>query len=106
MYDGDSGHKASISVSINLVGWKGKKSVRAYVARNDRVHYLRLINADTSKFDKNKFQEQRNLENNNENKNIEVKKNASIDKEQNTNEEITTKQDKVSKKFKTDNELT
>lgn len=49
-------------VTIELVGWKGNKSVRAYVARNDRIHYLRLLGADTSKYEKNKFAEQRDLE--------------------------------------------
>lgn len=49
-------------VKIELVGWKGNKSVRAYVAKNDRIHYLRLLGADTSKYEKNKFAEQRNVE--------------------------------------------
>ena len=39
-----------------MVGWKGKSSLRCYVARTDRVHYLRLVRADTSKYLKNKFQ--------------------------------------------------
>lgn len=50
-------------LKIQLVGWKGNKSVRAYVAKNDRIHYLRLLGADTSKYEKNKFAEQRNLDN-------------------------------------------
>ena len=49
-------------MKIKLVGWKGNKSVRAYVAKNDRIHYLRLLGADTSKYEKNKFAEQRNLD--------------------------------------------
>ncbi|XP_050718595.1 tRNA (cytosine(34)-C(5))-methyltransferase-like [Eriocheir sinensis] len=49
-------------VKIELVGWKGNKSVRAYVAKNDRIHYLRLLGADTSKYEKNKFAEQRNID--------------------------------------------
>ena len=44
------------TLRINLVGWKGKASIRAYVPKNERVHYLRLIGADTSKFEVNKFQ--------------------------------------------------
>ena len=35
---------------------------RAYVPRNERLHYLRLIGADTTPFEKNKFQEQRDEE--------------------------------------------
>ena len=42
-----------------ILGWKGKNSLRAYVPKNERVHYLRLIGADTSKYEKNKFQERR-----------------------------------------------
>ncbi|KAG0717124.1 tRNA (cytosine(34)-C(5))-methyltransferase [Chionoecetes opilio] len=49
-------------MKIDLVGWKGNKSVRAYVAKNDRIHYLRLLGADTSKYEKNKFAEQRNVD--------------------------------------------
>ena len=42
-----------------ILGWKGKNSLKAYVPKNERVHYLRLIGADTSKYEKNKFQERR-----------------------------------------------
>lgn len=37
---------------IVVVAWKGKTSVRAYVAKCDRIHYLRLCGADLSKFGK------------------------------------------------------
>ena len=50
------------TLRINLVGWKGKASLRAYVPKNERVHYLRLIGADTSKFEVNKFQVKRDEE--------------------------------------------
>ena len=26
---------------FKVVGWKGKTSIRAYVPRNDRLHYMR-----------------------------------------------------------------
>ncbi|KAF0294944.1 tRNA (cytosine(34)-C(5))-methyltransferase [Amphibalanus amphitrite] len=42
-------------VKTHVVGWKGATSVRAYVQRNERIHYLRLLGADTSKYEKNKF---------------------------------------------------
>merc|ERR1711928_147638 len=45
-----------------VIGWKGKTSIRAYVPRNDRLHYLRLIGADTERFEKNKFQERQGRE--------------------------------------------
>jgi hypothetical protein len=44
---------------LGIVGWKGKASIRAYVPRNERLHYLRLIGADTTQFEVNKFQGQR-----------------------------------------------
>ncbi|XP_037078171.1 tRNA (cytosine(34)-C(5))-methyltransferase-like [Pollicipes pollicipes] len=49
-------------VRTHVVGWKGATSVRAYVQRNERIHYLRLLGADTSKYEKNKFAEARALE--------------------------------------------
>merc|ERR1712179_206553 len=82
-------HKRSDGVEIKLVGWKGAKSVRAYVAKNDRMHYLRLLNADTSKYEKNKYQEQRNL----------LEKNGCDNKNENSNEMLaqngTTKNDDI-----------
>lgn len=44
---------------VEVVGWKGKNSMRAYVPKNERVHYLRLIGGDITKFDKNKFEEKK-----------------------------------------------
>merc|ERR1719309_121673 len=44
---------------VEVVGWKGKSSLRAYVPRNERLHYLRLIGGDTSKFEVNKFVERK-----------------------------------------------
>ena len=37
-------------LDIVLVAWKGKTSVRAYVPKSDRIHYLRLSGGDVSKF--------------------------------------------------------
>ena len=36
--------------------------MRAYVPRNDRLHYLRLIGADISSFEINKFKEKKQSE--------------------------------------------
>ena len=44
---------------VEFVGWKGKTSVRAYVPKNDRLHYLRLIGEDTTMFETNKFEEKK-----------------------------------------------
>ncbi|XP_031623362.1 tRNA (cytosine(34)-C(5))-methyltransferase [Contarinia nasturtii] len=42
--------------TLNVVGWKGGKSLRAYIDLNDSIHMLRLLGADVTKFEVNKFQ--------------------------------------------------
>ena len=44
---------------VEIVGWKGKNSVRAYVAKNERLHYLRMMGEDTSLYETNKFEEKK-----------------------------------------------
>ncbi|XP_058450073.1 tRNA (cytosine(34)-C(5))-methyltransferase [Malaya genurostris] len=46
-------------LEMNLVGWRGAKSLRAYVDQYDTVHMLRLLGADVSKYEKNKFEERK-----------------------------------------------
>merc|ERR1711973_192681 len=46
-------------LKLEMVGWKGKKSVRAYVPKQERIHYLRLVGGDTAKFEENKFERRR-----------------------------------------------
>ncbi|XP_076672573.1 tRNA (cytosine(34)-C(5))-methyltransferase Nsun2 isoform X1 [Andrena cerasifolii] len=46
-------------LKLQMVGWRGTMSLRAYVPVHDAVHYLRLLGADCSKFEKNKFKENR-----------------------------------------------
>ncbi|XP_031781809.1 tRNA (cytosine(34)-C(5))-methyltransferase isoform X3 [Nasonia vitripennis] len=41
---------------LEMVGWRGTMSLRAYVSIHDAIHYLRLLGGDCSKFEKNKFQ--------------------------------------------------
>ena len=41
---------------LEMVGWRGTMSLRAYIAANDAAHYLRLVGADCSMYEKNKFQ--------------------------------------------------
>ncbi|CAB3229834.1 unnamed protein product [Arctia plantaginis] len=43
------------NLELTLVGWRGVHSLRAYTATPDTVHYLRLLGADYSKYDVNKF---------------------------------------------------
>ncbi|XP_041970924.1 tRNA (cytosine(34)-C(5))-methyltransferase [Aricia agestis] len=42
-------------LELTLVGWRGVHSLRAYTTTQDTVHYLRLLGADYSKYDVNKF---------------------------------------------------
>ena len=46
-------------MKLELVGWKGAQSLRAYVPKSERIHYLRLVGADTSKYETNKFEVRR-----------------------------------------------
>lgn len=46
-------------LKLQLVGWRGTMSLRAYVPIHDAIHYLRLLGADCSMFEKNKFKENR-----------------------------------------------
>lgn len=52
--------------TIKAVGWKGGKSLRAYIDLNDSIHLLRLLGADVSKFVVNKFQKKADDENSTE----------------------------------------
>jgi tRNA (cytosine34-C5)-methyltransferase len=47
--------KESSPLQVSLVGWKGKTSVRAYIPKNEKVHFLRLVGVDTTMFEHNKF---------------------------------------------------
>lgn len=38
------------SCHLELVGWKGAVSMRVYIPKNDRVHFLRLCGMDVSKY--------------------------------------------------------
>lgn len=84
-------YQAENKVTIKLVGWKGNKSLRAYVAKNDRIHYLRLLGADTSKYEKNKFQEQRNQEAKNPGKEAEENTSATEESQDEVMEETDNK---------------
>jgi len=37
---------------IEMIGWKGHTSLRAYVSLHERLHYLRMCGGDVSKFGK------------------------------------------------------
>ncbi|KAH8273510.1 hypothetical protein KR018_009055 [Drosophila ironensis] len=42
-----------------VVGWRGTSSLRAYVQKEETIHILRLLGADLSKFETNKYEEAR-----------------------------------------------
>ncbi|VVC46159.1 Hypothetical protein CINCED_3A003626 [Cinara cedri] len=45
---------------LELVGWKGFSTLKAYVNGECRLHYLRLLRVDVSQFDVNKFKKEIN----------------------------------------------
>lgn len=49
------------------------------MAKNDRIHYLRLLGADTSKYEKNKFAEQRNIDAKNSAEKESAQEDTSVD---------------------------
>lgn len=59
------------SNTLNVVGWKGAKSLRAYIDLNDSIHILRLLGADVSKFEVNKFIKKGEESNNTDDKAME-----------------------------------
>ncbi|XP_025200507.1 tRNA (cytosine(34)-C(5))-methyltransferase [Melanaphis sacchari] len=46
--------------SVELVGWKGFSTLKAYINGECRLHYLRLLGVDVSEFDVNKFKKENN----------------------------------------------
>lgn len=42
--------------TLHVVGWRGTSSLRAYVDKDETVHILRLLGADLSKFEVNKYE--------------------------------------------------
>ncbi|KAL9696489.1 hypothetical protein quinque_016068 [Culex quinquefasciatus] len=55
-------YRGEDGLEMDLVGWRGTKSLRAYVDQHDTVHMLRLLGADVSKYEKNKFEDNRAAE--------------------------------------------
>ncbi|XP_069676058.1 tRNA (cytosine(34)-C(5))-methyltransferase [Periplaneta americana] len=53
--EGLSSDEENPPLTLTMVGWRGAKSMRAYVPVSDCIHYLRLCGADVSKYEKNKF---------------------------------------------------
>lgn len=43
------------NIKLNVVGWKGGRSLRAYIDLNESIHMLRLLGADVSAFEVNKY---------------------------------------------------
>lgn len=42
-------------LSVGVCAWKGLNSLRAYVAKNERLHILRLLGVNTQEFGKYVF---------------------------------------------------
>jgi len=75
-------------MSIEMVGWKGKDTVRAYVPKSERLHYLRLVGADTSMWEVNKFEEkkEKDRERKEAREKREISVNSDLDKKSNQSE--------------------
>lgn len=43
-------HYKDEKMELHLVGWRGNKTLRAYIDVNDSIHMLRLLDADISKY--------------------------------------------------------
>ncbi|CAD6234356.1 GSCOCG00001847001-RA-CDS [Cotesia congregata] len=82
---------SSDPLRLNLVGWKGTISLRAYVPISDTIHYLRLLGADCSKYEVNKFEQNRIANKANENDDSSVK--ADADEGEADNNDLATEED-------------
>uniref|UniRef100_A0A1B6DIS1 tRNA (cytosine(34)-C(5))-methyltransferase n=2 Tax=Clastoptera arizonana TaxID=38151 RepID=A0A1B6DIS1_9HEMI len=57
-------YRGNDGLNLDMVGWRGVRSLRAYVPLSDCIHFIRILGGDTSKFDKNKFKkEEESIEN-------------------------------------------
>ncbi|KAG7325814.1 hypothetical protein KOW79_010739 [Hemibagrus wyckioides] len=45
-YEPDPNDPSAPQCPIDLCGWRGKTSIRAFVARNERLHYLRMVGVE------------------------------------------------------------
>ncbi|XP_026989677.1 RNA cytosine C(5)-methyltransferase NSUN2 [Tachysurus fulvidraco] len=45
-YEPDPNDPSTPQCPIDLCGWRGKTSIRAFVARNERLHYLRMVGVE------------------------------------------------------------
>uniref|UniRef100_A0A1A9WT17 tRNA (cytosine(34)-C(5))-methyltransferase n=1 Tax=Glossina brevipalpis TaxID=37001 RepID=A0A1A9WT17_9MUSC len=45
--------------TLNVVGWRGTSSLRAYVDKNETMHIMRLLGVDPSEFEINKYEKAR-----------------------------------------------
>lgn len=99
-------HKAD-NFTLHLVGWRGTTTMRAYTDINDSIHMLRMLGADVSKFDVNKFNKKENAAADNENASAD-NENASVDSENQAgdNENLPTNSEKLQNENDTvDNEI-
>ncbi|CAG5049812.1 unnamed protein product [Parnassius apollo] len=76
------------NLKLTLVGWRGVHSLRAYTATPDTVHYLRLLGADYSKYDVNKFKKASDVSDEADTNNVaEVSQCSTSEKEPNGDKE-------------------
>ncbi|CAG0879719.1 unnamed protein product [Cyprideis torosa] len=49
--DEEDGGGSLSPLVLNMVGWKGQNTLRAYIGKSERIHYLRLIGADLQEYE-------------------------------------------------------
>ncbi|KZC14150.1 PREDICTED: tRNA (cytosine(34)-C(5))-methyltransferase [Dufourea novaeangliae] len=82
-------------LKLQIVGWRGTMSLRAYVPVIDAIHYLRLLGADCSKFEKNKFKENRESAAEEIDNGEVIDKSETVDKPEDTNKTESTDEPKA-----------
>lgn len=87
-------------LQLDIVGWRGTKSLRAYVDQHDTVHMLRLLGADVSKYEKNKFVAKKEAEASKEASNDEAEDDVKDDTEAEVKKEKPDVADEVSEEKK------
>lgn len=74
-------HYKDDNMELHLVGWRGNKTLRAYIDVNDSIHMIRLLGGDLSKYELNKFEEKAKRGQLNENEEEEIAEDMTEDNE-------------------------
>lgn len=53
---------SSDGLTLNIVGWRGNKTLRVYITLQEAVHFLRLLGGPVQKYEVNKFKKEEKTE--------------------------------------------